>query len=139
MSRSDEGPTDEQIWAAYDRVEGCVPSSASSRTEAIIRQILALCIERTTPWNPRKVTTAQEIRHNCSGVDTSETGREYMYRITGRRDGWKCVPGFDLRRNQKAYKWPKGRLELLFNREAYCEGRTLPGGYTIRYDHLEDV
>jgi hypothetical protein len=85
------------------------------------------------------VTTAQEIMHNCSGVDTPETGRVYMHRITGRTDGWRCVPGFNLRRNQKAYDWPRGKLELLFNREAYCEGRTLPGGYTVRYDSLYDV
>ncbi|GAA0679180.1 hypothetical protein GCM10009020_29580 [Natronoarchaeum mannanilyticum] len=62
-----------------------------------------------------------------------------MHRLTGRVDGWECIPGFNLRRNQKAYDWPYGRLELLFNREAYCEGRTLPGGYTIRYKHLKDV
>lgn len=139
MAPEMDGPTDDVIWQSFDRIEGCVPESAKPRTEAVVRQVLALCIERTSPSNPRKVTTAQEIMHNCSGVETPETGRRYMHRIAGREDGWECVPGFTLRRNQKAYDWPKGRLELLFNRAAYQEGRTLPGGYTIRYEHLEDV
>lgn len=138
MPKDTEGLTDEIMWNAFDRIEGCVPEGAKSRTEAIVRQIFALCVERTSASNPRKITTAQEIMHNTA-VETPDTGRQYMHRIAGRRDGWQCIPGFDVRRNQKAYDWPNGKLELLFNREAYYEGRTLPGGYTIRYKHLEDI
>jgi len=139
MTGKERGPTDREIWAAFDRVDGCVPKTAEAKTEAVVRQILALCIERTSPADPRKITTVQEIMCNCSGVSNPDTGRKYMHRLTGRVDGWESIPGFNLRRNQKAYDWPHGRLELLFNREAYCEGRTLPGGYTIRYKHLKDV
>ncbi|MFD1643682.1 hypothetical protein [Halohasta litorea] len=138
MSEDTQNLTDEIIWNAFDRIEGCVPDSAKPETEAIVRQVFALCVERTSASDPRKITTAQEIMHNCS-VETPDTGRQYMHRMAGRRDGWECIPGFDVRRNQKAYDWPHGKLELLFNREAYYEGRTLPGGYTIRYKHLEDV
>lgn len=139
MTGDTEGLTDEIIWNAFDQIEGCVPKSAQPRTEAVVRQIFALCVERTSESKPRKTTTAQEIMHNCSGVDTPDTGRQYMHRMAGRQDDWKQIPGFDVRRNQKAYDWPNGKLELLFNRKAYYEGRTLPGGYTIRYKHLKDI
>lgn len=139
MSEGTQNLTDEMIWNAFDRIEGCVPEGAKPRTEAVVRQIFALCVERTTSQKPRKIASAQEIVYNCTGVNTPDTGRQYMHRMAGRQDGWRQIPGFDVRRNQKAYQWPKGKLELLFNREAYYEGRTLPGGYTIRYKHLEDV
>lgn len=140
MCGDGRGPTDGEILSTFSQVEDyCVPASAQPKTRAVIRQILALVAERTDNQDPRKITTAQEISYNCSGVDTPDSGRRYMHRIAGREEGWGCVPGFDLRRNQKAYKWPNGKLELLFNREAYFEGNTLPGGYTIRFKHLEDV
>jgi len=138
MTGSGAGPADEQILSAFGHVKGCTPDSAPPRTEAVVRQVLTLCIEQTSPDYTKKAITAQDIVHNCSGVKTPATGREYIRRIAGQADSWERIPGFALRRNHQAYDWPDGKLELLFDRTAYAEGQTLPGGWTIRYENQDD-
>lgn len=138
MSSSEPGPTDEQILSAFGHVENCIPDSLQPRTEAVVRQILTLCIERTSPDHPMTAITARDIVHDCSGVETPATGRDYISRIAGQTPNWERIPGFDLRRNRQAYDWPDGKLELLFDRAAYTEGRTLSGGWTVQHQTREN-
>jgi hypothetical protein len=138
MTGSGAGPTDEQILSAFGHIEGCIPDSAPPRTEAVVRQVLTLCIEQTSPDYPKKAITDRDIVRNCSGIKAPATGRDYIRRMAGQADGWECIPGFDLRQNKQAYDWSDGKLELLFDRAAYAEGRTLPGEWTIRHGNQED-
>jgi len=138
MPGSEGEPTDEQILSAFGHVKGCIPDSSQPREEAVVRQVLTLCIKRTSSDYPMNAITARDIVHHCSGVETPATGRKYIRRIAGQADNWECIPGFDLRRNRQAYDWPDGKLELLFDRAAYAEGRTLPGGWTVRHGNPED-